>query len=101
MDTIINILQLNLIYIYIYAYTSIYTYIHIYKYKYMYIYIYIYIYLYIYLYRKRELCKISEANTTSYGVIIIGGFLLSTLEDSINHEPLLARFQDQNRTLER
>ena len=48
--------------------------------------------------RKRELCKIPEAKTSSYGVESLsfrGSFLWNTLDDSIKQEPSLAHFKNK------
>ena len=48
--------------------------------------------------RKKNLCKLPKAKTKSNGVESIpfrGSFLWSTLDDSINKEPTLARFKNK------
>ena len=50
--------------------------------------------------RKKNLCKLPKAKTTSYGVESLsfrGSFLWNTLDDNVKQEPTLARFKNKIR----
>ena len=51
--------------------------------------------------RKKNLCKLPKAKGTSYGVESLSFrriFLWNTLNDSIKHEPTLARFKNKTKS---
>ena len=49
--------------------------------------------------RKKNLCKLPKAKTTSYGVesLSFRSFLWNTLDDNVKQEPALARFKNKIR----